>query len=153
MEILPILLKGYPDNPRNEQSYSSRQIFHDRVTEKCFRLSAELVFDCICYINNIVDADVFHYIFFLLKKPKISRLLFAKFRYSNQAKIAMNVFCCYIKEELWKKFRIEVDVFVFKKKKFVYFAFSRPLISYLFLMKLLILSRIGGRKKTFFCWL
>ena len=70
MEILPILLKGYPDNPRNEQSYSSRQIFHDRVTEKCFRLSADLVFDCICYINNIVDADVFHYIFFLLKKQK-----------------------------------------------------------------------------------
>lgn len=70
MEILPILLKGYPDNPRNEQSYSSRQIFHDRVTEKCFRLSADLVFDCICYINDIVNADVCYYVFSTYKKGR-----------------------------------------------------------------------------------
>lgn len=44
----------------------------------------------------------------------------------------MNVFCCYIKEELSKKFTIEADVFVSKKKELVHFAFTRPLISYPF---------------------
>ena len=43
----------------------------------------------------------------------------------------MNIFCYCIKEELFKKFRIEVDIFV-SKKKLVHFAFSRPLISYSF---------------------
>ena len=67
-EILPTLLKGYPDNPRNEQRYSGRQIFHDKITEKFFRLSADLVFDWICYINDVVDGDVFLYIFSIHKK-------------------------------------------------------------------------------------
>ena len=44
----------------------------------------------------------------------------------------MNVFCCYIKEELSKKFTIEADVFFSKKKELVHFAFTRPLISYPF---------------------
>ena len=44
----------------------------------------------------------------------------------------MNVFCCYIKEELSKKFTIEADVFVSKKKELVHFPFTRPLISYPF---------------------
>ena len=72
----------------------------------------------------------FFFVFFRLIKK--SRLLFARFRYSNQAKITINIFCCYIKEGLSKKFRIEVDVFLSKKKQLVNFAFSRPLISYPF---------------------
>ena len=38
-EILPILSKGYHDNRKNEQRYSSRLIFHDKFTEKFFRFS------------------------------------------------------------------------------------------------------------------
>ena len=68
--ILLILLKGSPDNPRNEQRYSSHQIFHDKVAEKLFRLSTKLVFDCISYINDIAVADVFHYIFSTYKKNR-----------------------------------------------------------------------------------
>ena len=56
-KILPILSKGYSDNSRNEQKYSPL-IFQKKVTEKFFRLSADLVFDCIFYINDIVDAYV-----------------------------------------------------------------------------------------------
>lgn len=44
----------------------------------------------------------------------------------------MNVFCCYMKQELFKKFKTEVDVFVSKKKALVYFAFYKLLISYPF---------------------
>ena len=68
--ILPILLKGSPDNPRNEQRYNSHQIFHDKITEKLFRLSADLVFDCISYLNDIAVANVFHYIFSTYKKNR-----------------------------------------------------------------------------------
>ena len=66
-EALPILLKSYLDNPRNEQRYSSSQIIHDKFTEIFFRLFADLVFDYICYIY-IVNADVFHDIFSNYKK-------------------------------------------------------------------------------------
>lgn len=72
-KILPILSKGYSDNSRNEQKYSPL-IFQEKVTEKFFRLSADLVFDWICYINDIVDAYVFHYVFLAYKQK--SRLLF-----------------------------------------------------------------------------
>ena len=43
----------------------------------------------------------------------------------------MNIFCCYIRNELSKKFKIEVDVFM-SKKKLAHFAFYKPLISYSF---------------------
>ena len=38
-------------------------MFQEMVTEKFFRISVDLVFDCICYINDIIDADVFNHIF------------------------------------------------------------------------------------------
>lgn len=38
----------------------------------------------------------------------------------------------YIKDEIFQKFRIEVNVFVSKKKKLVHFAFYKPLMSYPF---------------------
>ena len=92
---------------------------------------------------------MFFIIFFRLIKK--SGLLFAKFRYSRRAKIAMNVFCCFIKEELSKKFRNEVYVFVSEKKKLVHFAFSRPLISYPFFgwNYRLCCSPMRRKKKTF----
>ena len=59
----------------------------------------------------------------------------------------MNIFCCYIKEELSKRFRIEVDVFVSKNKELIPFTFSRPLTN---MMKLLILLRVDQGKTIFF---
>ena len=64
----------------------------------------------------------------------------------------MNVFCCFIKEELSKKFRNEVYVFVSEKEKLVHFAFSRPLISYPFLDEIIDFAahRWEERKKPFY---
>lgn len=51
----------------------------------------------------------------------------------------MNSFCCYIKKELFKKFRNELDVFV-SKKKLLYFTFTRALTSYHFFDEPLLMS-------------
>ena len=73
-KILPILFKGYSDNSRNEQK-CSHLIFQEIVTEKFFRLSSDLVFKCLCYINDIVDADVFHYVFLAYEQKLVGQQL------------------------------------------------------------------------------
>ena len=42
----------------------------------------------------------------------------------------MNSFCKYLKSSLNKKFRVEADVYVSKKKKLVHVSFLNPLISF-----------------------
>ena len=44
----------------------------------------------------------------------------------------MNSFCKYLKSSLNKKFRVEADVYVSKKKKLVHVSFLNPLISFFF---------------------
>ena len=56
----------------------------------------------------------------------------------------MNIFCSNIKEVIFKKFRVEVDVFISKKKMLVYFAFDKPLVSYPFFHDIINL--------VFSCW-
>ena len=73
-KILPILFKGYSDNSRNEQK-CSHLLFQEIVTEKFFRLSSDLVFKCLCYINDIVDADVFHYVFSAYEQKLVGQQL------------------------------------------------------------------------------
>lgn len=67
-KILPMLFKGFYDSETNQQEHVSYLTFQEKVTEKILKLSADLVLICICYINDIVDADVFHYIFSTYKK-------------------------------------------------------------------------------------
>ena len=38
----------------------------------------------------------------------------------------MKVFCCLLKEELWKNFLIKVDVYI-SKKRHVHIAFQKPI--------------------------
>lgn len=60
----------------------------------------------------------------------------------------MNVFCCYVKYKLFRKFKVEIDAFVSKKKKLVHFAFYKPLISYPFCDEIIdfVASRWGERR-------
>ena len=44
----------------------------------------------------------------------------------------MSIFCRCLSDSILKKFNIEADVFVSKKKKLVHIAFEKPLISYYF---------------------
>ena len=39
----------------------------------------------------------------------------------------MKVFCCYLKDALSKKFSLDADVFVPKKKRHVHIAFKIPI--------------------------
>ena len=49
----------------------------------------------------------------------------------------MNIFYKCLSEPVFKRFNIEADVFVSKKKKLVHIAFERPLISYYFFDELI----------------
>ena len=49
----------------------------------------------------------------------------------------MNVFCLCLASSICKKFRIEAEVFVSKKKKLVHTALEKPLISYYFFDELI----------------
>ena len=58
-------------------------------------------------------------------------------------------FFCYVKDELFRKFEIEVDIFV-SIKKLIHFAFNKPLIIYPFFMNLLIFLLATGKKREIY---
>ena len=62
------------------------------------------------YLNVIFSRQPFEYIF-LTFRPSIN---YNKFFENFKSK--MKVFCCFLNEEIWKKFSIWADVFISKKK-------------------------------------
>ena len=42
----------------------------------------------------------------------------------------MKVFCCFLKDAIWKKFSLKVDVFISKKKKHVNISFKKSFPDY-----------------------
>ena len=63
----------------------------------------------------------------------------------------MNIFCRCLSDSIFKKFKIEVDVFVFKKKKLVHIAFKRRSSSYCFFHELTnIIEHYWNERKYFF---
>ena len=62
----------------------------------------------------------------------------------------MNSFCRCLRSSLSQKFKIEVDVYVSKKKKLVHLSFLKPLISYLFFEELVDFVKSYWQKRKFF---
>ena len=65
-KILPILLKGFNDTDKNKKY--TYKIFKEKVIEKYLKLSADLIYQCIYYINKRVDRCIFEHIFVFYKK-------------------------------------------------------------------------------------
>ena len=49
----------------------------------------------------------------------------------------MNSFCGHLEQSLSKKFKIEVDLFVSKKKKLIHLSLFKPLLSYEFFKEII----------------
>ena len=63
----------------------------------------------------------------------------------------MNIFCRCLSESIFKRFNIEADVFVSKRKKLVHIAFERALISYYFFDELInFIEHYWHERKYFF---
>ena len=62
----------------------------------------------------------------------------------------MNTFCAYIQDEIKKHFKIEVDVFVSKKKMLVHFSFEKPLLAYPFFQDVIELVSLRWNKRKLF---
>lgn len=65
-----ILFRGYLDNFRNRQKYPTSTMFQEKVSEIFCRLSADLVFECVCFFNDAVNSDVIYYIFSTCKRNR-----------------------------------------------------------------------------------
>ena len=65
-KILPILLKGFNDTDKNKKY--TYKIFKEKVIEKYLKLSADLTYQYIYYINKRVDRCIFEHIFVFYKK-------------------------------------------------------------------------------------
>ena len=61
------------------------------------------------------------------------------------------MFCCYLKDALSKKFSLDTDVFVSRKKKDVHIAFKIPTLEYESFDRLIdFISDEREKRKTFF---
>lgn len=58
------------DNFRNQQKYPTSTMFQEKVSEIFCRLSADLVFECVCFFNDAVNSDVIYYIFSTCKRNR-----------------------------------------------------------------------------------
>ena len=63
----------------------------------------------------------------------------------------MKLFCSYLKDVLSKKFSLDIDVYVSKKRKHVHIAFKIPISDYEFFDKLIdFISSEWEKRNTFF---
>ena len=62
----------------------------------------------------------------------------------------MNSFCICLRSSLSQKFKVEVDVYVSKKKKLVHMSFLKPLISYSFFEELIDFVESHWKKRKVF---
>ena len=65
-KILSILLKGFNDTDKNERY--TYKIFKEKVIERYLKLSPDLVYKCIYYINKRVGMCIFEHRFVFYKK-------------------------------------------------------------------------------------
>ena len=66
-------------------------------------MSASLAYKCIEFVNSKTDYSSFENIYNMFTT------------YNLITRASMNIFCCYVREKFFKKFRIEIDAFVSKK--------------------------------------
>ena len=63
----------------------------------------------------------------------------------------MNSFCRCLRSSLSQKFKVEVDVYVSKKKKLAHMSFLKPLISYSFFEELIdFIESYWKKRKVFY---
>ena len=62
----------------------------------------------------------------------------------------MNSFCRCLRSSLNQKFKVEVDVYISKKKKLVRVSFLKPLISYSFFEELIDFAESYLKKRKYF---
>lgn len=109
------------------------EFFRDKLIPKHLTMSANLAYKCIEFVNSKTDYSSFENIYMFTTYNLITR-------------VSMNIFCCYNREKVFKKFRIEIDAFV-SKKKLVHFAFYKPMMPYPFFTRLSILLPLVGENE------